>query len=91
MFLFRIVDNGGIIIERRIESLDELCGEYDVVFNCTGLEAKWLCSDVNVLPIRGQVIRVGKTNILLYVQYYTIDYLYIYIKVIFILPDHKNK
>ncbi|XP_025420564.1 D-aspartate oxidase [Sipha flava] len=56
--LKKISDSGGIIIKRRIESLEELYGEYDVIFNCTGFEAKQLCSDVNVIPIRGQVIRV---------------------------------
>lgn len=57
-FLYRISNNGGTIINRKIESLEELCGEYDIIFNCTGLRAGKLCNDVNVLPIRGQVIRV---------------------------------
>lgn len=57
-FSYRISNNGGTIIKRKIESLEELCEEYDIVFNCTGYRAGKLCSDVNVLPIRGQVIRV---------------------------------
>jgi len=57
-FSYRISNNGGTIINRKIESLEELCGEYDIIFNCTGFRAGKLCNDVNVLPIRGQVIRV---------------------------------
>jgi len=56
--LKKINNNGVTIIKRKIESLEELCSEYDIVFNCTGLRAGKLCNDVNVLPIRGQVIRV---------------------------------
>jgi len=56
--LYRIINNGGTIINRKIESLEELCDEYDIVFNCTGFRARKLCNDVDVLPIRGQVIRV---------------------------------
>ncbi|XP_060869851.1 D-aspartate oxidase [Metopolophium dirhodum] len=56
--LKKISNNGGTIINRKIESLEELCGEYDIIFNCTGFRAGKLCNDVNVLPIRGQVIRV---------------------------------
>ncbi|XP_015379916.1 PREDICTED: D-aspartate oxidase [Diuraphis noxia] len=56
--LKKISDNGGAIINRKIESFEELCGEYDIIFNCTGFRAGKLCNDVNVSPIRGQVIRV---------------------------------
>ena len=31
---------------------------YDVIINCTGLGAQKLCNDINLSPIRGQVIRV---------------------------------
>ncbi|VVC33551.1 D-amino-acid oxidase,FAD dependent oxidoreductase,FAD/NAD(P)-binding domain [Cinara cedri] len=53
-----ITDNGGTIVKRKIESLEELCKDYDIVFNCTGYAAKKLCKDYNMTPIRGQVIRV---------------------------------
>lgn len=58
IFTYRILDNNGTVVERKLESLEELYGEYDIIFNCTGLGAKKLCNDVNVLPIRGQVIQV---------------------------------
>lgn len=54
----RILDNNGTIVERKLESLKEMYGEYDIILNCTGLGAKKLCNDVNVLPIRGQVIKI---------------------------------
>uniref|UniRef100_T1IJ22 FAD dependent oxidoreductase domain-containing protein n=1 Tax=Strigamia maritima TaxID=126957 RepID=T1IJ22_STRMM len=50
--------NGGKILKQRINSLDELFGECDVVVNCSGFGAKYLCNDSRVVPIRGQVIKV---------------------------------
>lgn len=41
-----------------VKSLAQLAPEYNVVFNCTGLGAADLCSDMHVIPIRGQVIKV---------------------------------
>lgn len=58
LFTYRILDNNGTIVERKLESLKEIYEEYDIILNCTGLGAKKLCNDVNVLPIRGQVIQV---------------------------------
>jgi len=56
---------GGKVINRQIESLKELQRhnftsgqEFDVVFNCTGFGAKWLCNDSKLVPVRGQVMKV---------------------------------
>uniref|UniRef100_V5GKW9 D-aspartate oxidase n=1 Tax=Anoplophora glabripennis TaxID=217634 RepID=V5GKW9_ANOGL len=49
---------GGKIIERNIDNLSSLGSEYDVVVNCTGLGAKYLCKDRKLVPIRGQVLKV---------------------------------
>lgn len=49
---------GGQIISRKIETFAELQGSYDIVVNCTGLEARNLCNDRKVVPIRGQVLKV---------------------------------
>ncbi|XP_030765616.1 D-aspartate oxidase [Sitophilus oryzae] len=49
--------NNGKIIQKKIESLQEV-GSYDVVVNCTGLGSRFLCNDYQVVPIRGQVIKV---------------------------------
>lgn len=56
--MYRFENNGGKIIPQFINSFSELQGNYDVVFNCTGLGAKNLCSDKKLVPIRGQVIKV---------------------------------
>jgi len=49
---------GGVLTQGRVDSWHELAGQCDVAVNCTGLGARWLCNDTEVLPIRGQVLRV---------------------------------
>ena len=51
-------ENGGKMILKRINSLEELAGIYHVVFNCPGLSARTLVKDDQVFPIRGQLLRV---------------------------------
>lgn len=54
----RILKAGGRIQRKRIESFDEL-EVYDLVINCTGLGAHTLVGgDIELKPIRGQVLRV---------------------------------
>ncbi|XP_022116368.2 D-aspartate oxidase [Pieris rapae] len=48
---------GGKIITRKVESFSSL-PKYDLVFNCTGMGAKYLCNDYDLVPIRGQVFKV---------------------------------
>ena len=38
-----------------VDALDNLADEYQVVVNCAGLGARWICQDKSVLPLRGQV------------------------------------
>lgn len=54
MFLSR----GGKILKDKIENFTSLAHKYDIVFNCTGLNAKYLCNDHDLVPIRGQVIKI---------------------------------
>lgn len=54
----KIIKNGGKIVNENIESFTSLAGKFDLVFNCTGLGAKTLCNDHDLVPIRGQVIKV---------------------------------
>lgn len=49
---------GGNIVQRKIDAFSELDGKYDVVVNCTGLGAKYLCGDHKLVPLRGQTIKV---------------------------------
>ncbi|KAG6457338.1 hypothetical protein O3G_MSEX010248 [Manduca sexta] len=52
-----IKQNGAKIIQRKVDSLASLT-EYDLVLNCTGMGAKYLCNDTDLVAIRGQVIKV---------------------------------
>lgn len=53
----RFIKAGGIFEKRKIENFDQL-ENFDLIVNCTGLGSKDLVGDKNVIPIRGQVIRV---------------------------------
>lgn len=50
--------NKGVVIVKRLESLEEIASDFDVIVNCTGLGAKQLVNDKLVHPIRGHVFRV---------------------------------
>ena len=52
------LDNGGQMIQRRINNLSELSQDYDIIINCTGLGARELVGDHIVYPVRGQIIEV---------------------------------
>ena len=54
---------GGQIIQHKISSLSEAFQESQLVINCTGLGARSLLGDKEVYPIRGQIIRVSRTNL----------------------------
>jgi D-aspartate oxidase len=51
-------DAGGQIVNKRVENFSDLYGNYDVIVNCSGMEARKLCNDRKVVPIRGQVLKV---------------------------------
>ena len=50
--------NGGVVVQRRLESLEEIDGVYDIIVNCTGLGSRQLVNDPEVYPVRGQAIVV---------------------------------
>ncbi|XP_042859023.1 D-aspartate oxidase-like [Penaeus japonicus] len=50
--------NGGQVVKRHVTSLEELADEFDVVCNCSGLGARVLCGDRDVVPVRGQIFQV---------------------------------
>ncbi|XP_065208091.1 D-aspartate oxidase-like [Planococcus citri] len=56
--LKKFKQNGGVTLKKHITNFSELETEYDVVFNCTGLNAKYLCNDPFIVPIRGQLMHV---------------------------------
>lgn len=52
---------GGVLTLKSLNSFADFekhKEKYDVVVNCTGLGAKYLCNDVKLVPIRGQVFKV---------------------------------
>ena len=49
---------GGTIERRALRDLDEAFAEHRVVVNCTGLGARELVDDRELVPIRGEVVRV---------------------------------
>jgi len=58
-WLYEKLSTMGIsFVERKVLSLNELSGSYDVVINCTGLGSGALLNDSLVYPIRGQVLRL---------------------------------
>lgn len=54
----RFKSAGGKVFEKRVNSLDDLIQDYDVIINCTGMGARSLVNDQKMKPIRGQVARV---------------------------------
>ncbi|GFN92221.1 D-aspartate oxidase [Plakobranchus ocellatus] len=55
----RFITNGGRIIQKKVNSFDELSNDYDLVMNCAGLGGGKLASDPSVQPVRGHLIRVS--------------------------------
>jgi len=57
--LNRFENLGGIVQKATVTSFDDdILNGFDLVINCTGFGAKRLCSDDNLVPIRGQVFKV---------------------------------
>ncbi|XP_013196111.2 D-aspartate oxidase [Amyelois transitella] len=54
----RLKNNGVKIIQEKVESFASIAKKFDLVFNCTGLGARYLCGDEDVIPIRGQIAKV---------------------------------
>lgn len=61
--LARVRALGATVRERAVESLDEALAVGDVVVNCTGLASRELARDEQLVPIRGQVVRVERTGV----------------------------
>ncbi|HUM47401.1 MAG TPA: FAD-dependent oxidoreductase [Chitinophagales bacterium] len=56
------IEAGGKIIQRSIQSLDELLQEETLLINCTGLGSRELAQDDQVIPIRGQIALLKTEN-----------------------------
>lgn len=54
----KFLNAGGMVYNKKVNSFSDLYGSYDIVINCTGINAKELCNDRQVVPIRGQILKV---------------------------------
>lgn len=54
----KFLNAGGQIYNKKIDSFGDLYGSYDIVINCTGMNAKQLCNDRKLAPVRGQILKV---------------------------------
>lgn len=54
----RVKESGGLILARRIEDLWELRPSFDIVINCSGLGSRQLAGDLEIFPVRGQLLKV---------------------------------
>ena len=59
------------MIQRKIDSLQDIAEDYDIIINCTGLGARELVGDLNVYPVRGQILEVKGPNI--QAAYYNVE------------------
>ena len=50
--------NGGKVIQKKLDSLQEIDNDYDVIVNCTGLGSKELVKDELLNPVKGQHLLV---------------------------------
>uniref|UniRef100_K1P6Q6 D-aspartate oxidase n=1 Tax=Magallana gigas TaxID=29159 RepID=K1P6Q6_MAGGI len=55
---YTFTNKGGKVIRKKLISVDEIAGSYDVIVNCTGLGSRKLFDDKELVPIRGHLIRV---------------------------------
>uniref|UniRef100_A0A0B6ZT11 FAD dependent oxidoreductase domain-containing protein n=1 Tax=Arion vulgaris TaxID=1028688 RepID=A0A0B6ZT11_9EUPU len=55
---YKFKENGGTTEYRTIADLKDLCGDFDLVINCTGLRAKELLNDSLVYPVRGHLVSI---------------------------------
>jgi glycine/D-amino acid oxidase-like deaminating enzyme len=57
--LKRFTSKGGKCMQRKVEKLTDLVGKYDVIVNCPGAWARHVNNDLQVEPLKGQLIKVA--------------------------------
>lgn len=60
--LDEFISAGGMIVQRTIQSLDELMTDTTLLINCTGLASRELANDQEVIPVRGQIVLLKAAN-----------------------------
>jgi D-amino-acid oxidase len=59
----RLERSGVRVVVGEVASLHDVLAAHDVVVDCTGLGARALCSDRELFPIRGQIVRVADPGV----------------------------
>lgn len=54
----RFISKGGTCIQKKVNKLTDVTGDYDVIVNCPGVGARHLLDDRQVEPLKGQLIKV---------------------------------
>lgn len=54
----KFLNNGGMVFNKKVNTFADIYGDYDIVINCTGMNAKVLCNDRKLVPVRGQILKV---------------------------------
>ncbi|XP_050400442.2 D-aspartate oxidase isoform X3 [Patella vulgata] len=54
----RFTGRGGKVVHKTVKSLEELYPHYDMIVNCSGLGSYQLVHDTNLVPHRGQAVKV---------------------------------
>lgn len=57
-FVLRLKKSGVEIKQQTVNDFAPLISQYNAVFNCSGLGARYLCNDTEILPVRGQIVQV---------------------------------
>ena len=52
---------------------EQLHRDYDVVVNCSGMRARWLCDDRKMVPVRGQILKVSHAKVHTKKAMYSLD------------------
>lgn len=54
----RFKSKGGIVRQKRVEKIEEISSECDILINCSATSSRFLFKDEQIYPIRGQVWKV---------------------------------
>ncbi|KAK3794631.1 hypothetical protein RRG08_003777 [Elysia crispata] len=54
----RFKELGGTIRQARIEKIEEIAGDCDILINCSALSSRYLFNDKEIKPVRGQVWKI---------------------------------
>ncbi|XP_048513609.1 D-aspartate oxidase isoform X2 [Athalia rosae] len=54
----KLQENDVKLLRKRINSFAEIASDFDVIMNCSGLGARYLCNDRRLVPIRGVIAKV---------------------------------